>query len=569
MGEKIWKKLSFQVLTVVFCTFLPVNIVAIVVSGMILLKSTDQIRDSYQKELDTAMASFSFSLSEMEDRIDDFTRTYLTELTLAESNDNMVVYDMLTSLKDIYQVTGMEGLMYIVDRKTGQLYLKYSNSVYNAAEAESMKKDLINAGLPEGTVSEWDIGRLGERYFLTRYHQYTNYKVGFLVDINENLTKIFGDSLLQEGNLYIRNDDTLLYFSKEGLVATDSEKWENIFREGILKNNVYWPQNAKHPNVGMKIESNNYYGGTELLYWVLFVLSIGSFILVWLLWYMLQHKVMLPLDTLKTGMKELGQDHLEYRISGWPEDETEDFIYIYDAFNNMAREIGLSREKDIKMYQAELDNLKLQVNPHMLLNSLNMIYSLAQMKNYSCIQEFSLHLVDYFRYVLKENSSFVTLKKEMEFLKNYIEIQKIRFPDTFTCVYDIRPETEEALIPPLLVQNFVENAMKYALIPGEMIEILINIRSEDNKLLISICDTGRGIQPEVLECLKNGEMYTDKMGKKHIGVWNCRRRMELFYGKDTVMNIISDQGIGTQIWLELPLIMEDMEPVERKVTYEG
>lgn len=77
-------------------------------------------------------------------------------------------------------------------------------------------------------------------------------------------------------------------------------------------------------------------------------------------------------------------------------------------------------------------------------------------------------------------------------------------------------------MPPLLVENFVENAMKYALSSGRMIEVLINIRREEDRLCVSVCDTGRGIKEEILECLKKGEIYVDKMGQQHIGVWNCR-----------------------------------------------
>ena len=133
---------------------------------------------------------------------------------------------------------------------------------------------------------------------------------------------------------------------------------------------------------------------------------------------------------------------LEYREKA----ESSEFQYIYDTFNQMAREIGLSREKDIKMYQAQLDNLRLQVNPHMLLNSFNMIYSLAQMRNFECIQEFSMYLVEYFRYVLKETDALVPLEKEMHFVESYTGIQKIRFPGAFTSVYKMEEGLEHAKI---------------------------------------------------------------------------------------------------------------------------
>jgi len=276
-----------------------------------------------------------------------------------------------------------------------------------------------------------------------------------------------------------------------------------------------------------------------------------AFLIFWL-WRMIQRRVVKPLNTLQNAMEQLEQKNLGYRIEGTDKEETDDFIYIYNAFNHMAEEIRLSYEKDIKLYQTQLDNLILQVNPHMLLNSFNLIYSLAQTGNYQCIQEFSLHLVDYFRYALKETDILVPLEREMNFVKSYIGIQKIRFPGSFTNVHHIEPGCERALVPPLLIENFVENAMKYALIPGTIIEILINIRREEGRLLISICDTGRGIKEEVLEYIRKGEMYIDEKGHKHIGISNCRRRMEVFYGGSASMNIVSKRGEGTQVWLELP-----------------
>ncbi len=104
-------------------------------------------------------------------------------------------------------------------------------------------------------------------------------------------------------------------------------------------------------------------------------------------------------------MQEVEKENLTFRIENTDKNETEDFRYLYRVFNRMAGEVEQSREKDKKMYQTELDNLKLQVNPHMLLNSFNMIYSLAQTKNYEYIQRYSMLLVEYFRYVLRDTVS--------------------------------------------------------------------------------------------------------------------------------------------------------------------
>lgn len=225
---------------------------------------------------------------------------------------------------------------------------------------------------------------------------------------------------------------------------------------------------------------------------------------------------------------------------------TDTTIYVAD-------EIEASREKDKKMYQAEMDNLRLQVNPHMLLNSLNTIYSLAQMKKFEAIQEYALHLVDYFRYALRRNDNLVRVAQELQFIKTYIEIQKIRYPGAlvYVYVYAVDPECEKALVPPLLIQNFVENAVKYAVKPGKVIEILLNVKQVEDRLHISVTDTGAGMKPEILQRLASGEVFVDAMGQKHIGVWNCRRRIEVFYNETPRINILSGSG-GTQVYLDVP-----------------
>ena len=81
-------------------------------------------------------------------------------------------------------------------------------------------------------------------------------------------------------------------------------------------------------------------------------------------------------------------------------------------------------------------------------------------------------------------------------------------------------------------------------------------------MLISVTDTGRGMGEEVLNKISNGEIYLDKRGEKHIGIWNCRRRMEVFYGSDTKFSIVSKPEEGTQVWIELPLIDKTEETAD-------
>lgn len=200
----------------------------------------------------------------------------------------------------------------------------------------------------------------------------------------------------------------------------------------------------------------------------------------------------------------------------------------------------------------------------MLLNSLNTIYNLNRTGKIEQSNEFTRLLTKYFRYVLRSEVGLVTVREEMDFVHDYLQIQKIRFPDSFVNVYSVEEEAEEVLIPQLLIQNFVENAIKYGLNLGDETEILIVVRLEGERLILSICDTGNGMEPETLKLLQEGRIIEDQMGR-HIGVWNCRRRLKYYYGDDYVISITSGKGQGTQVWMELPARPMEQEEAARKV----
>ncbi len=297
--------------------------------------------------------------------------------------------------------------------------------------------------------------------------------------------------------------------------------------------------------------------------WIGLMVSAATLMFSPFLYKRLQLDILQPMSTLRSAIDTLGTDST-YRIPPQSEKNSDDYLMIFDDFNRMAEEIQASHNKDLKILETEMDNLRLQVNPHMLLNSYNTIYALAESKNYPVIQDYTLCLVDYFRYVLRRGQQLVTVRQELEFVDNFIRIQRIRFPGRFSYVYQADEECLTAQIPPLLIENFVENAIKYALEPKEAIEIVVSVGKEHNKngkdaLHIAITDTGSGIRPEVLEKLKAHEPYIDGNGKKHIGIYNCLRRIELFYGEEGELHFSSGEGKGTQVYMVVPFLASDNE----------
>lgn len=551
-----WQNLSFRLLFVVLATFLPLNVMGIVAAGVMWSGSSRELYGAYEREINNGMGGLDGAIAELDENVENLFMDNIGSLTLPRAKDDLVGYEVLVETSGYMEEEELDGLVYLYDRQGGELHMKQSGSLRSQEILQEIEEDLyITFPLPYR--SGWHFREFAGRLYYYRYYKCANYNIGMLLDVKANMESTFEADFFSEKEFYF-TDGNLLYRYTNGIPERENlEEWDWLLEKQTSWQVVGWESAHTDLKACLRVESGRFLSSIPLVYWLLLFLSISFVMLGLLLWGMIKKDVLTPLGVLERAMRKLREGEREFRITEIDEGETMEMKYLCDAFNKMAQEVQESYEKDIKMVQAQLDNLRLQVNPHMLLNSFNMIYSLAQLQNYECIQDFALYLVDYFRYILKEADDLVTLKKEMKFVESYLGIQRIRFPDTFGSVYNMQEGCEKALVPPLLIENFVENAMKYALKPGETIEILINARREEDKLLLSVCDTGNGMSEEVLERIQDGEVYVDKLGHKHIGIWNCRRRMEVFYGDAASMKIISAPRQGTQIWLELPFLEEE------------
>ena len=356
------------------------------------------------------------------------------------------------------------------------------------------------------------------------------------------------------GSVYVAMEDEAAY-----KILPDGT-WEPMDRSfSELKQTKHfflWEKDQQHFRVLVTFPYDFSMRNLPVWFWIAILISLVTILACPILYGRLKKDILNPMHTMTESIDAFQNDQ-SYRIPKQTLAISDDFLQLFDHFNVMAAEVQQSHEKDVKLLETEMDNLRLQVNPHMLLNSYNMIYALAESKNFATIQDYTLCLADYFRYVLRKGQQMVTVKQELEFVENFIRIQRIRFPNRFSYVYQADEDCMTALIPPLLIENFVENAIKYALNPKEPIEIVVSVHREENEggkddLHIAIMDTGSGIRPEVLEKLQKKEPYIDEAGQKHIGIYNCLRRVELFYGDEGDIHFSSAVGGGTQVYLIIP-----------------
>ena len=513
------------------------------------------MHEAQQIRLDEAMSYWERDTSTIERAISYFVSQYLPEL----NNENLVWndvlrYEMFAMVEQILPEAEHSGIAALYDVREDKVLCQMRTANQDAGLIDRQVREFsrrIQSGpeMPDDTWQEID-----GRYYLIERYDYHNASVYFALDVGNSILDRTEPLRSSDTVVYVADGAKIVRLSREGAVETDLT-WEDCTRSTLQHSSLSWKSERLPIAVCLVDDSTilERLPKESLALLAIMVICLGS---VLHLPRLIRLEVLDPARKLRDAMHEIQLEHLDFRLHDTFYRNSEDMQYLFDTFDEMADGIEASREKDKKMYQAEMDNLRLQVNPHMLLNSLNTIYSLAQMKKFEAIQEYALHLVDYFRYALRRNDNLVTVEQELDFIKTYIEIQKIRYPGLLSFVYAIGKECGEASVPPLLIQNFVENSVKYAVKPGRVTEILLNVNRRDDRLEISVTDTGTGMKPEILEALRTGEPFVDAMGQKHIGIWNCRRRIEVFYNEAPNISIVSGQG-GTQIFLDVPYQTEE------------
>ena len=211
----------------------------------------------------------------------------------------------------------------------------------------------------------------------------------------------------------------------------------------------------------------------------------------------------------------------------------------------LAAQLELERSRlETSLRQAQLDALRMQLNPHFLFNTLQTI-SVLMMDDTHSANRMLVRLSDLLRSTLRSSVEAISpLSEELAFLRAYLEIEQIRFADRLRVQWNIDPSTEAALIPTLLLQPLVENSIRHGIArlatPGT---ITISSRSEDETLHLSVADTGPGLSQQ-----------QDDLGHG-IGLTNTRKRLKQLYPEHE-MEIIAGPAGGFEVRIAIPLAIQ-------------
>lgn len=231
------------------------------------------------------------------------------------------------------------------------------------------------------------------------------------------------------------------------------------------------------------------------------------------------------------------------------------------TFERMTHEIRKLKidvyEEKLKHQRAELRHLQLQINPHFFLNSLNIIYNLATVRDYVLIQEMTKCLVTYFRYMFRSNSYFVPLIEELTHTANYCRIQELRLPDKLTySVQQVDEPLAMAEVPPLIIHTMVENIVKHALSMEGTIHVEVTVSewlddNQERQLGIRIRDNGPGFPEHILSRLRDGT-WSQGEGEQ-VGIWNVKKRLRLLYQNRASISFSNHPLGGAVVDIRIPM----------------
>ncbi len=475
----------------------------------------------------------------------------LNGLMLSDFNGNNIIYGVPTP----YEMLLEEGwISQIKDGNVQNLFIvpHYPNKWYQT------DKDLVFS-------------------ILRPVHGFGGEKIGFAVaDISCQLFHDCYDvnTAALSSSLYVINTDGKVLFSPaQDLLHTKSESWEGkkMVKNFTSSSGHFFTYNDEGEKMLAVYHNSDLTGWTTLNITpekeivstftnATHKITIITIVLVSLLIvsvFMATSLLTKNIRILTDAVKNVDGNHLELQASIHSRDEIDALYQQFQAMLSRIKQLlqAIKNEESAK-HKAEIAALQFQMNPHFLYNSLNTIKFLSNIQGIENIGEVAESLSS-LMHINMDGRSFITIEEDIDFINAYLKIQNYRYTNTFNYHISASEEIGQYLIPKLLVQPLVENALKHGLKEKRSGGILlIEYLEDEGQLKIIVEDNGCGISDErIHEILQ--EKQSGNAG--HIGIHNIRERIHMYFGNEYDIEILSQPELFTRFEMVLPLITAEGE----------
>ncbi len=270
--------------------------------------------------------------------------------------------------------------------------------------------------------------------------------------------------------------------------------------------------------------------------------------------YLLSGEITRPIKQLQMAMKEVQEGNFQpVHIDSGGENE---IASLNRSFNRMTEHIDELMKKNIKEQaekrKSELKALQSQINPHFLYNTLDSIIWMIETNDLADAVQMTSVLAKFFRQAIGNASIYVTVWKELEYTRNYLLIQQMRYKDKVLFDIQVNEDIMNCLIVKLVLQPLVENALYHGLkYKAGQGNIKITGYLKDDKVILKVMDDGVGMDDETLRTI-----FYPKSGSENrhngIGMANIRDRIQLYYGVEYGIHVESEKDIGTTVTVTIP-----------------
>lgn len=392
-----------------------------------------------------------------------------------------------------------------------------------------------------------------------------------LVDISySSLEQLFdGVSMGTGGYVYlISSDGELLYHPKMQLIDTGRVQ-ENNYAAALYKDGTYQEEFGGEKRfvtvksigytgwkvVGVTPENVVTLNGIKTRLFIVFLIVLILSILVLINSY-ISSRITNPIKELEKSVGVLEEGNLEAPVYMGGSYEIQ---HLGKSISDMAAQIRLLMKDIVSEHEAkrkqEFDTLQSQINPHFLYNTLDIIVWMIENEQKAEAVKAVTALARFFRISLSKGKSIITVRDELEHVRNYLMIQHMRFKNKFS--YEIQAEEEvlELSSLKLMLQPLVENAIYHGMefMDGDG-EIILRAWKEDAELYFEVSDNGLGMTEEQVERLFSSSTHVASNRGSGIGVKNVNERIKLYFGEQYGLTIDSEPDEGTRVRIHLPAV---------------
>ncbi len=428
------------------------------------------------------------------------------------------------------------------------------------AEMHGYIKNKINE---DTTYNHWELVTVEKQQYLVNIKKYNNFYGGVWMKTAPLMKNLIIEENMS-GTVYMldwKNQNTC----KDAEVSDALKKFnfadnENIREKVYIGKQAYcnYIVRTASDNVyfGVLIPDNFFISNIPLPVKLIFILLLICVCLVPILIVWLRRKIAIPIQRIDKAMKAVGEGNMDYRIEKIIPEHSNELERLMEGFNEMLDEINVL---EMNLYRTKIREQKIKmkyisqmIQPHFVLNALNIVYTYRE-NEFPLVKKMVRYLMEYFRYIVYLKTDFVTLEQEMRHIENYLKIQKERYLDAFDFFVEWESEASDCMIPPLIIQTFAENCLKYGRRNDNMVFVYVLANIQDDVLRLMIADSGDGFSEDSMKRIQkfvNTRAYDEKLG---IGIQNAIERMDMLYGEKIKVNIHNALSGGAVVELFLPV----------------